>query len=291
MELKNEEYSVFFCGISKNCAKTISKNLNFLLDFFNNSSFNSYGIFVDSDSIDGTKSLLEEFSSDLENVIYEDLDNLDEAYSNRIERIQISRNRCLEIVSSINQKQKLIYIPIDLDLDLFKYTTVQSFEDLINYCINKNLPNGIFPFSDPYYYDIFALRGSNWVNVNSQYWVQKFKKFIKFGSFVFNYLYIFRHQITSSKYELKNSKIRSAFGGIGIYKLNDDFNHYKLSKQNPETVSEHIKFNYQFKELEILTTWKVPAPNEHLEYRLLSPNEKIKYFFKTIFFDFVKQKK
>ena len=63
------------------------------------------------------------------------------------------------------------------------------------------------------------------------------------------------------------------------------------SKKNPETVSEHIKFNYQFKELEILTTWKVPAPNEHLEYRLLSPNEKIKYFFKTIFFDFVKQKK
>jgi hypothetical protein len=288
MELEKREYSVFFCGISKNCAATMQKNLDFLSDFLNNSTFHSYGVFVDSDSTDGTKSLLKKFSSDLQNVIYEDLDNLEETFSNRIERIKISRNRCLEIVSNMTRKKKFIYIPIDLDLDLFKYTTVQSFEDLIIYCINKNVPNGIFPFSEPYYYDIFALRGSNWVNINSQYWVQKFKKFIKIGSFVFNYLFIFRHQISSSEYKLKNSKIRSAFGGIGIYKFNDGLNYYKLSKKNPETVSEHIKFNYQFKELEILTSWMVPAPNEHLEYRLLDTNEKIKYFFKTIFFDFVK---
>jgi len=291
VSLNNYEYTVFFCGISKNCVDTVLKNLNFILDFFSNSRFQSYGIFVDSDSTDGTKSHLKKFSSNLENVTYEDLDNLEKVYDNRIERIQISRNRCLELVSTIAQKQNVIYIPLDLDLDLFKYTTVQSFEDLIIYCINKDVPNGLFPFSDPYYYDIFALRSTNWVNINSQYWVQKFKKFIKLGSFFFNYFFIFRHQITSSKYELRNSKIKSAFGGIGIYKFNNNFNYYELSKKNPGAVSEHVKFNYQFEELEIISSWKVPAPKEHLEFKLLNSNEKIKYFFKTVFFDFVNSKK
>ena len=105
------------------------------------------------------------------------------------------------------------------------------------------------------------------------------------GSFIFNYFLIFRHQITSSKYELIDSEIRSAFGGIGIYKIDDKLEHYTLSIKNPETVSEHVMFNYQFNELEILTN---PCP---LEYRVLDFQGKVKYFFKTIFFDFIKLKK
>ena len=291
MEIKKFEYSVFFCGISKNCIKTISKNLEFLSNFLNNSQFNSYCIFVDSDSTDGTKEILEEFSSNKDNVIYKNLDNLEVDFNNRIERIQISRNKCLEILINFDFKENIIYIPLDLDLDLFKYSSLQSFEDLVLYCINKNVPNGIFPFSQPYYYDIFALRASNWVNINTQYWVKILKKYLRLGSFIFNYFLIFRHQITSSKYELIDSEIRSAFGGIGIYKIDDKLEHYTLSIKNPETVSEHVMFNYQFNELEILTNWKVPAPSEHLEYRVLDFQGKVKYFFKTIFFDFIKLKK
>jgi len=187
-------------------------------------------------------------------------------------------------------EKDIIYIPLDLDLDLFKYTSVEFFENLIMYCINKNKLNGIFPFSKPYYYDIFALRATNWVDTNSQYWVKKFKKNIKVGSFIFNYILIFRHQITSSNYEQNKSKIKSAFGGIGIYKFNNDIPYYELSTKNPRDVSEHVKFNYGFKELEILTNWNVPAPDEHLEYKLLNSKEKLRYFLKTIFFDFVKSK-
>tara|TARA_Y100000389_G_scaffold92538_1_gene89284 strand:- start:40300 stop:41175 length:876 start_codon:yes stop_codon:yes gene_type:complete len=291
MDTKKQKYSVFFCGISKNCVETISSNLKFLDSFFIHSEFNSFGVFVDSDSTDGSKTLLEEFVQDLDNSIYENLDKLEDSYNNRIERIQISRNKCLELMSTFGKDKNIVYIPLDLDLDLFKYSSVESFESLILYCINKNKQNGIFPFSRPYYYDIFALRASNWVNINSQYWVQKFKKNIKFGSFIINYFLIFKHQITPSNYESKKSNIRSAFGGIGIYKLDNKIPYYELSKKNPENVSEHVKFNYHFDELEILTNWKVPAPNEHLEYRLLSSKEKIKYFFKTIFFDFANTNK
>ena len=57
MDTKKQKYSVFFCGISKNCVETISSNLKFLDSFFIHSEFNSFGVFVDSDSTDGSKTL------------------------------------------------------------------------------------------------------------------------------------------------------------------------------------------------------------------------------------------
>tara|TARA_Y100000591_G_scaffold326435_1_gene349101 strand:- start:5905 stop:6780 length:876 start_codon:yes stop_codon:yes gene_type:complete len=286
-----QNYSVFFCGLSKNCVDTISNNLNFLTSFFKESEFESYAIFVDSDSKDGTKEHLTYFDQNNNNVIYKNFDNLENVYKNRIERIQHSRNKCIDIVSKFDDKKNIVYIPLDLDLDLFKYTSVKEFDELIKYCLSKDVANGIFPFSSPFYYDIFALRATNWVDINSQYWVTKLKKYVKLGSFIFNYFLIFRHQINIEHFETKNIKVRSAFGGIGIYKVINKIPKYSLSLKNPETVSEHIKFNFQFSELEILKNWIVPAPAEHLEYRLLNFKEKIKYFFKTIFFDFVNQKK
>ncbi len=291
MSTNTKNYSVFFCGLSKNCINTISNNLNFLTSFFSESEFESYAIVVDSDSVDGTKEQLANFDLNNNNVVYEDFDNLEGKFKNRIERIQHSRNKCIDLVSKFDDKKNIVYIPLDLDLDLFKYTSVKKFDELINYCLNKDTANGIFPFSSPFYYDIFALRASNWVDVNSQYWVTKLKKYIKLGSFIFNYLLIFRYQINVESFETKNIKVRSAFGGIGIYKVINKIPKYNLSLKNPETVSEHVKFNYHFSELEILKNWIVPAPAEHLEYRLLNSKEKIRYFFKTIFFDFVKEKK
>jgi hypothetical protein len=288
MSILSDNYTIFFCGISKNCIDNLPKNLDFLTSFFESSKYNCNAILVDSDSIDGTKKLLNDFSLHKENIIYQDLDGLELKFSNRIERIQISRNKCLDLIKSSENEQKIIYIPLDLDIDLFKYTSVESFEKLIDYCINKDQANGIFPFSTPYYYDIFALRATNWNKINSQYWVKKLKKYFKIGSFVYNYILIFKRQITISKFKLKKPKIYSAFGGIGVYKLDNSMPSYELSKKNPEDVSEHVKFNYKFNELEILPHWNVPAPNEHLEFRLLKLRKKFRYFLKTIFFDLSK---
>ena len=276
---------IFFCGITKNCINKIQSNLNFIENFLIESKFKTNIIFVDSDSTDGTKNILSLFSSKHKNVFYTDLDGLEDQYSNRIERILVSRNKCLEIMDSIKVEENIVYIPLDLDIDLFKYLSVVKFENLINYCIQKDIPNGLFPFSEPYYYDIFALRATNWVNYNAQYWVKRMKKGLKIGSFLFNYILIFRHQISLSRFKNKDSKIKSAFGGAGIYKIENNYLKYELSKEYPEDVSEHIQFNSQFEELEIVKNWIIQAPLEHLEFRLLGWREKIKYFIKTIKFD------
>ena len=88
-----EEYKIFICGISKNCINSINSNLQFLSDFINFTNLKVFTIFVDSDSNDGTKKVLEEFSKNNDTNIYINLDALENKFNNRIERIKISRNK------------------------------------------------------------------------------------------------------------------------------------------------------------------------------------------------------
>ena len=140
-------------------------------------------------------------------------------------------------------------------------------------------------------YDIFALRADNWVEYNSQLRIKKLKNIFFIGSFFLNYLYIFRHQLDLQKFKKSKSNVSSAFGGMGIYNLNSSVvkNYYKLSKKNPEFVSEHVLFNMNF-DLEIMEDWNIPAPPEHLEFKLLDVRNKIIYFLKTFYFDLVNKK-
>ena len=87
-------------------------------------------IIVDSDSHDGTKEIIEKYINKNDFIVNQ-LDGLEDIYSNRIERIAMSRNKCLEIISEMNNQNKVIYIPIDLDLDLFRFVTIKKLSDLI----------------------------------------------------------------------------------------------------------------------------------------------------------------
>ena len=144
-----KEYKIFICGISKNCINSINSNLQFLSDFISYTNLKVFTIFVDSDSNDGTKKVLEEFSKNNNSNIFINLDGLETKFNNRIERIKISRNKCLETLNENKENYKAIYIPIDLDIDIFSLTSLKQFEELIEYVI-KNYSNGIFPFSTPF---------------------------------------------------------------------------------------------------------------------------------------------
>ena len=283
----SQNYKVIFCGLSKNCINSIEHNLIFLENFVKYSNLESSIVVVDSDSSDGTKDILKHYSTKISSFHHEDLDGLESIYSNRIERIAISRNKCLEIARSFVNNEDVIYIPLDLDMKLFKYIDFKNFENLIMYCLKKDNLNGIFPFSKPFYYDIFALRAENWVNYNSQFIVRRYKKYIKIGSFFINYFLIFKKQITFKEFNKKNIVVKSAFGGIGIYNLKNNLENfkYKLSNDNPEDVSEHIYFNEKINDLTISSKWFVEAPDEHLEFKNLSTKKKIGYFFKSFYFD------
>ena len=81
---------------------------------------------VDSDSSDGTKEIISKYEKDNEFIVYRDLDDLEKNYNSRIERITLSRNLCLDELKLKNY-DNLIYIPIDLDINLFELTDIESF--------------------------------------------------------------------------------------------------------------------------------------------------------------------
>ena len=216
------------------------------------------------------------------NVIHKDDLNL---VTSRVERIKICRNLCLNYIERNSKTNSVVYIPFDSDFFVFSNTSFSQLDLFISKVISTNESNAIFPASQPYYYDIFALRAPGWLNINSQLIVSRLKKYLRVGSFLFNYLFIFRYQITPKKIRSKKFKLLSAFGGIGIYNISNlDLQHqkYDINNNSKEWYSEHLYFNQHFENLKIDTNWVVDAPEEHVIFKSHDLKGKFKYFFKTI---------
>ena len=287
------DVKIVFCGLSKNCGTSLIKNLEFINNFIDTyKDLDIRSIVVESDSTDGSLEYLKklEAKSSIELFIE---NNLESTFPSRIERIAICRNVGLNYIKkNYESLSDLIYVPYDNDIDLFLNTNEIKFMELIESMFNNENISALFPISDPYYYDIFALRAKGWVNYNAQKIVGKLKRNVKLFSFIWNYVFIFRKQLPPNK--IKILDVNSAFGGIGIYKLGylslSDLQ-YVVCKNDKDTYSEHIKFNNKFKGLKINPEWIIKAPFQHVEYKSQSKFGKVKYILKTIKYDFQNLKK
>ncbi len=280
--------TIFFVCMSKNCFNNLQKNINFLLQFKEKTKFDVKIFIVDSDSDDGTK----EYSLNLERKLLIDkfieIDNLEKNYLSRIERLTICRNNSLLEIKEYDLNQ-IIYVPIDSDIFIFEHTSFDDIENIIDQLVENKDWDGIFPFSIPYYYDIFALRKAGWVEENNLLKAKEWKQKIKFGTFFINYFYIFRKQVSKNYFNQDTIKVNSAFGGIGIYKIKHIQNlkyKYLPDFQNIDFVSEHINFNLNFKNLFVLKNWNIPAPNEYIYFKNWNFKDKLIYILKTINNDF-----
>ena len=281
--------NLIICGLSKNCLKTTRKNIDSLIHLNNNSSnFNIQIIIVDSDSNDGTKDFLQEISNNYKFITVINEDGLEKIYDSRIQRISHCRNLGLNVIKNEKFYQSFIYIPMDFDIDQFEITSPKEFVYLAKRFEQDNDIDAMFPVSHPFYYDIFALRAVGWVTINSQLISNKLKKYLRLGSFIWNYIFIFRKQWSPEKIKNTKLKIISAFGGSGMYKLDMiklENIKYSFSQKDTDFISEHIFFNKYFDNLKIKSNWILPAPPEHLLYKTQNINGKINYFFKTVKFD------
>ena len=282
--------NIIFSGLSKNSYKTLVKNVEFIQKFIHSSKYKNVElIVVDSDSNDGSKEHLYKASKETDGIILINRDNIEKESDSRIERIAICRNLGLDYIKDNYSKNDVIYIPFDMDIDLFKYTSQEKFLLLIEKVISRDTGHdAVFPCSVPYYYDVFALRAKGWLNFNTQLVVNFFKKYIRIGSFIWNYIFIFRYQWSKEKIKKKNFKLYSAFGGIGIYNLSnieDNKLIYKTSDKNREFISEHILFNSSFNALHIENDWTIPSPFQHVEYKSSNFFNKFRYILRTIKYD------
>ena len=273
--------NIYFVGLSKNCLLTLKKNIDFINLLIKEGVGVGKIIIVDSDSDDGTKEYCKSLKN--ENILFIEEDNVKNNFHNRIEILSHCRNIGLQNIEKTND---VLYIPIDLDIDLFSLIKPKSFIDLVkNFQNNKDI-DALFPYSEPYYYDIFALRKQGWVDNNAVLQAHKLKQKFKIGSFFFNYFFVFKKQINKNKFSEDLIRVESAFGGIGLYKINKNKNYlYETKDIDTEFYSEHLSFNNNFKNLFIDKNWAVPAPEEHINFHLLRKLSKVVYIVKTFKYD------
>lgn len=285
--------SIIFSGLSKNCISTVTNNIEFLYEFIlENSNLDIKLLIIDSDSTDGTKDYVSNICIKNNNIKLINIDSIESKFTNRVDRIAYCRNAGLNFIEKYYAQKNILYIPMDLDIDLFKYITKKQLTDLISVMgSNEKSCQVMLPCSTPYYYDIFALRASGWIDFNVQKIVYYLKKYIKIGSFFWNYIFIFRYQWPVSKVQNQNFILTSAFGGIGIYSIEEfNINQYSYPVHDGENLnfnSEHIEFNRLFEKLEININWLIPAPEQHIEYLSSDFKNKIKYILRTLKYDFL----
>ena len=275
---------IVFSGPVKNCGKNLEKNLNFLINLKKDNRIDLLDIFIlEGDSTDNSKIILEKYNKNSEIILFTE-NNLEEKLSNRVERIAYCRNL---LIKEIENKEISydFYIPLDLDVELFSQISTYKFIDILTHIQKNEGIDALFPFSLPYYYDLAALRAESWLNEDIWIKFNKLAKKLKVGKIFLRIFLIFNRQIKQPKNK-KLIPVESAFGGIGIYKINDGIlNLHKYGLTNKAVSADHIVFNSGFNKKYIDPSWTIKAPIEHIEFKTLSLFGKMKYIYKELQFE------
>jgi hypothetical protein len=192
---------------------------------------------VESDSQDGTKSKLEDFSKQYFGFGFESLGNLKELIPNRIERIRFCRNRYVEYIRTNYDSNQWNFIVV---ADLDGMNSAISSKKILRAIENSNSWDVCFSNQTFGYYDLYALRAKGWVEKDCfeelSNLKEKFPFSQKYSNSFLGFLIAFKHfdklrfQAIYSKMHVLNGKpikVDSAFGGLAIYKpeifLNFDY--------------------------------------------------------------------
>lgn len=280
--------NLYFAGLARDCEDVVEKNINNVLNICDSEIVENCDVLIaENGSKDNTREILQRLTEENNNIKLSLLDCIDEQFPDREQRIAYSRNYIFNKVRDKSKSRKNshpeLYIPIDLDSEIAHSMDVMQF---IKECqrVVKGETDAVFPASEPYYYDIYALRAKGWVEEDCWNQVRKFRK-LK-GSFIpkINNVYSKQKSIEKLKDEGRIS-VQSAFGGVGIYNLDklEDAS-YKQDGEYPQNICEHTIFNKSVKSKEISTDFVIQAPREHIKYKL-SNLGKVEIFIKSCLSD------
>ena len=212
--------------------KSLFKNLDKL-----NLKFEDYFIiFVESDSSDNSSDLIKKYLERRKGVLINK--NL-QGIENRVMRLAISRN---EYLNFIKNDQSLKTYDLMIVLDCGGVNGSLTAKKIKNAILENENSIGIFPTQKFLYYDIWTLRIDNIINYDCfEELFKSYKKNSKIRKIFFNLIgkFLFINFIIKTK----KINVISAYGGMGIYKLNKviDFTYDSNNGKN----CEHVEFNKQ----------------------------------------------
>ena len=226
--------------------KNVEKHIPIFFKLIDNiiSQYNDYFIIlVESDSTDNTLIIAKKFLTDKKGKLIQ-VNTIECIH--RTEKIALCRN---EIIFDIKK---------NVELKEFDYLLLLDADNINNLLTPEKIQNalqdapknwvGIFPNQHFFYYDLWALRINNYFDYDC---FEKFKKYsnIKNLKKVYNNV-IFKKFFLIHKFKDRFIEVKSAFGGMGIYKLKLVLNsHYDGNfGKNSEHVSFHNMITTQNKE-------------------------------------------
>lgn len=226
---------VVFCIPVRNESSNL-KSLFKTLDKLNLKFEDYFIIFVESDSSDDSSDLIKKYLERRKGVLINK--NL-KGIENRVMRLAISRN---EYLNFIKNDQSLKTYDLMIVLDCGGVNGSLTAKKIKNAILENENSIGIFPTQKFLYYDIWTLRIDNIINYDCfEELFKSYKKNSKIRKIFFNLIgkFLFINFIIKTK----KINVISAYGGMGIYKLNKviDFTYDSNNGKN----CEHVEFNKQ----------------------------------------------
>lgn len=249
-------------GLAKDCGEEAVKTLENLFKVCDDCGFELCCVVGTNDNSDDTYEVLKKFGTTRRGFETICVDGLINAYPDRNARIAFLRNLTLKTLRERSIEFDLLIV-VDLD-GVATSLDANSLQDAITVITTEGLA-GVFPVSNPVYYDLFALRCKHWLNTDIFwiYWplrlllpfVPKHKLFRAVCK---------RFQKPINRFG-RLTPVESAFGGLGIYNWKDiEGVWYGPQNKYGVRVCEHVSFNKQITgKLAIFNGLVCDAPKEH----------------------------
>jgi hypothetical protein len=254
-----------FTGVARDCAAYLPGVLHNLARFAASYRATSF-LFVISDSKDDTRTILERWLADGRSGRVIDLGPLEDRLTKRTERIAFARNTGLDEIARGADAGHDHLVVADLDDVLARPVDAGAFAHAAAWLDADPTRAGVMANATPRYYDVWALRHERWCPDDCWHPIWGRPSGESFEAAKFREVFMRQIEIPPS---LPPIAVRSAFGGLGIYRLSAALTarYHGIDAKGRET-SEHVAFNTAIDRtggrLHIFPALQVHAPRQHL---------------------------
>jgi hypothetical protein len=239
MQTKDTKRSVVIVGCARDCEPflpAVLQNVSRIANLYSHAAF----VFVENDSRDNTREILQRWLSERPNSFLVCLDGLAAQEKRRTARLAIARNAYMDAVRYHNMAKLDHLVVLDFDIVNTNAISEESLAEAIRFLDSSTQNAAVFANQLPYY-DIWALRHDVWCPEDCWARIANRPAYLPRHRAIERYFTSRQVRISSDSPPVA---VRSAFGGLGLYKL--DFvraARYVGLLPHGSEICEHVAFN------------------------------------------------
>ena len=254
---------ILIVGLARNCAKSIRREISVISNAFECAKSVDW-LIIESDSDDDTLAELNAISREF-NLSVCSLGQLRGSYSKRTQRIAVCRNRYVSEINNNPEYSNIDYVVVaDLDGINLKLNSLA-----VQSCWETDVAwDACFANQSAPYYDVWALR-HDYLSPNDCYLQERYLQSLGFDEYWCRHVSVFSRMAIIPD-NTKPIKVKSAFGGLGIYKkyLFGRNSYIGINDKGYE-ICEHVPFHLSLGDdanLYIMPSLINGGWNEHSKY-------------------------